>query len=163
MSGGMDRLAIWSDGMSYFKESPLWGIGPRSFGSRYGMTAHNSYLLVAAELGIAGYFLWMSMSVVTFVQLNRITQMADKFQPSLVRWASALRISLGGYLFTSFFLSRAYELPLYMLLGMCGGIIVAAGGDDAVPVRGSLWPVWTLVSCLGILGLIYLMLRLRFV
>ena len=163
ISGGMDRLAIWSDGMSYFKESPLWGIGPRNFGDRFGMTAHNSYLLVAAELGIAGYFLWMSMSVVTLIQLNRIAQMADKLQPSLVRWASALRISLGGYLFTSFFLSRAYELPLYMLLGMCGGIIIAAGGDDAVPVRGSLWPVWTIISCLGILGLIYLMLRLRVV
>jgi putative inorganic carbon (hco3(-)) transporter len=163
ISGGMDRLAIWSDGMSYFKESPLWGIGPRGFGNRYGMTAHNSFLLVAAELGIAGYFIWMSMSVVTLVQLNRITQMADKFRPALVRWASALRISLGGYLFTSFFLSRAYELPLYMLLGMCGGVIIAAGGDDAVPVRGSLWPVWTLLSCVGILGLIYVMLRLRFV
>jgi len=163
ISAGMDRLAIWSDGMSYFKESPLWGIGPRNFGNRYGMTAHNSYLLVAAELGMVGYFLWMSMSVVTLVQLNRITQLADKFQPSLVRWASALRISLGGYLFTSFFLSRAYELPLYMLLGMCGGIVIAAGGDDAVPVRGSLWPVWTLVSCVGVLAVIYVMLRLRFV
>ena len=163
MSGGMDRLSIWSDGMSYFKESPLWGIGPRNFADRFGMTAHNSYLLVAAELGIIGYFLWMSMSVVTLIQLSRIAQMADKLQPSLVRWALALRISLGGYLFTSFFLSRAYELPLYMLLGMCGGIIIAAGGDDAVPVRGSLWPVWTIISCLGILGLIYLMLRLRVV
>jgi O-antigen ligase len=148
--------------MSYFKESPLWGIGPRGFGNRYGMTAHNSYLLVAAELGIIGYFLWLSMSVVTLIQLNKITQMADKFQPPVVRWASALRISLGGYLFTSFFLSRAYELPLYMLLGMCGGIVIAAGGDDAVPVRGTLWALWTLVSCFGILGLIYLMLRLRF-
>ena len=106
ISGGMDRLSIWSDGLSYFKGSPLWGIGPRNFVDRYGMTAHNSYLLVAAELGIIGYFLWMSMSVVTLIQLSRITQMTDKFQPSLVRWALALRISLGGYLFTSFF-SRA--------------------------------------------------------
>lgn len=163
LQGGMDRLAIWSDGMSYFKSSPIWGIGPRAFMDRFGMTAHNSFLLVAAELGIIGYFLWMSMCVVTLIQLNRIPQVVGKSNPEVARWALALRISLGGYLFTSFFLSRAYELPLFMLLGMCGGIIVAAGGDDAIPLRGTFWPVWSLLSCVGILALIYLMLRLRFV
>jgi hypothetical protein len=127
------------------------------------MTAHNSFLLVAAELGMIGYFLWMSMIVVTLIQLNRIPQVVGKSDPSLVRWAVGLRISLGGYLFTSFFLSRAYELPLFMLLGMCGGVIIAAGGDDAVTLRGSGWPVWSLISCVGILALIYAMLRLRFV
>jgi len=162
MSGGMDRLAIWSDGMSYFKSQPIWGIGPRGFMDTYGMTAHNSYLLIAAELGSIGYFLWMSMVVVTFIQLNRIPHTATKSDPSIGRWALALKISLGGYMFTSFFLSRAYELPLFMLLGMCGGIIVAAGGDDAAPVRGSFWPIWSLIACAGILGMIYLMLRLRF-
>jgi len=162
IAGGMDRLAIWSDGLSYFKESPIWGIGPRNFIDRYGMTAHNSCLLVAAELGFVGLFLWLGMSVVTFVQLNKVTQM-KQVDPVIVRWAKALRISLGSYVFTSFFISRAYELPLYMLLGMCGGVIVAAGGDDAVSLRGSLWPVWTLVCCVGTLSLIYLMLRLRVV
>ena len=162
IAGGMDRLAIWSDGLSYFKESPIWGIGPRNFIDRYGMTAHNSFLLVAAELGFVGLFLWLGMSVVTFVQLNKVTQM-KQVDPVIVRWAKALRISLGSYVFTSFFISRAYELPLYMLLGMCGGVIVAAGGDDAVSLRGSLWPVWTLVCCVGTLSLIYLMLRLRVV
>jgi O-antigen ligase len=162
LSGGMDRLAIWSDGLSYFRQSPLWGIGPRAFMDRYGMTAHNSFLLVAAELGIIGYFLWMSMILVTLIQLNRIPAIVGKSDPSLVRWAVALKISLGGYLFTSFFLSRAYELPLFMLLGMCGGVIVAAGGDDVVTLRGSGWPVWSLILCVGILALIYAMLRLRF-
>jgi O-antigen ligase len=161
ISGGIDRLAIWSDGLSYFKSSPLWGIGPRNFASSFGSTAHNSYLLVAAELGMIGYFLWMSMNLVTLVQLNRVSTAVAQSDPQLARWATGLRISLSGYLFTSFFLSRAYELPLYMLLGMCGGVIVAAGGDDAIPLRGSMWPIWSLLSCVGILALIYVMLRLR--
>jgi len=163
LSGGMDRLAIWSDGLSYFKSSPLWGIGPRGFGNQFGMTAHNSYLLVAAELGMIGYFLWMSMNLVTLMQLSRIPALVAKTNPELGRWALALRISLAGYLFTSFFLSRAYELPLYMLLGMCGGVIIAAGGDEAIPLRGTFWPAWSLVACVGILGLIYAMLRVRVV
>jgi len=162
MSGGLDRLAIWSDGLAYFKSSPLWGIGPRNFAANFGSTAHNSYLLVAAELGIVGYFLWMSMLLVTLIQLGRIPNIIGKSNPSLARWAVGLRISLAGYMFTSFFLSRAYELPLYMLLGMCGGVIVAAGGDEVVSLRGSFWPAWSLIACVGILCLIYVMLRLRF-
>jgi O-antigen ligase len=161
LSGGMDRLAIWSDGLAYFKESPIWGIGPRAFNERFGMTAHNSYLLVAAELGFVGLFLWMSMSVVTLIQLDRISKL-PKVDPGVARWALALRLSLACYLFTSFFLSRAYELPLFMLLGMSGGIIIAAGGDDTVAVRGSMWPAWSAISSVGALTLIYLMLRLRF-
>jgi len=161
LSGGMDRLSIWSDGLSYFKESPIWGIGPRNFMERFGMTAHNSYLLVAAELGFIGLFLWMSVSVVAFLQLNGIARMKN-VDPAVARWAAALKISLGSYLFTSFFLSRAYELPLWMLLGMCGGVVIAAGGDDAVPLRGTMWPMWTFLSSVGTLSLIYLMLRLRF-
>ena len=129
----------------------------------FGMTAHNSFLLVAAELGIIGYFLWFSAILVTFIQLSRVPAIVSKTNPELARWAVALRVSLGGYMFTSFFLSRTYELPLWMLLGMCGGVIIAAGGDDAVPLRGTMWPLWSLLTCLGLLAIIYVMLRLRVV
>jgi O-antigen ligase len=163
MSAGMDRLAIWSDGMSYFKQSPLWGIGIRGFADRQGMTAHNSYLLCAAELGLLGFFLWMSMVVVTLIQLSRVPKVVGKSNPAMARWALALRLSLSVYLFTSFFISRTYDLPLFLLLGMSGGIVIAAGGDEAIPLRGTRWPLWSLGLCGGILALIYAMLRLRVV
>jgi putative inorganic carbon (HCO3(-)) transporter len=161
LSGGMDRLGIWSSGLSYFKRSPVWGIGPRNFVQEFGMTAHNSFLLVAAELGLVGLFLWVAMSLVTIIQLNKIARLKN-VSGEIRRWAIGLKISLAGYLFTSFFLSRTYELPLYMLLGMCGGIIIAAGGDEAAPLRGTFWPVWTTVFAVGVIALIYALLRLRF-
>jgi putative inorganic carbon (HCO3(-)) transporter len=161
MSGGMDRLAIWSDGMQFFKSSPIFGIGARGFMERSVMTAHNSFLLCAAELGIIGYFLWMSMIVVTVIQLSRVPKVVSKSKPALARWAVALRLSLIVYMFTSFFLSRTYDLPLFLLLGMSGGVIVAAGGDDLVLLRGSRWPVWSLGLCGSLLMAIYVMLRLR--
>jgi putative inorganic carbon (HCO3(-)) transporter len=161
MAGGMDRLAIWSDGMHMFKSSPLWGIGIRAFTETSPLTAHNSYLLCAAELGILGYFLWMSMIVVTLIQLNRIPEVVGKSNPGLARWAVAMNFSLSGYMFTSFFLSRTYDLPLFMLLGMSGAIITEAGGDEAIPLRNTKWPAWSLGLCGGILALIYVMLRLR--
>jgi O-antigen ligase len=164
MSGGMDRLALWSDGMAYFKHSPLLGIGFGEFTDRgHGMTAHNSYLLCAAELGMVGYFLWMSIAVVTMIQLTRIPKVVGQSNPALARWAVALKLSLGVYLFTSFFLSRVYELPLYLLFGMSGAVIAAAGGDEAIPLRGSHWPMWSFGLCGAIISLIYVMLRLRLV
>ncbi len=161
MAGGMDRLAIWSDGMSYFKGSPLWGIGFGGFLERNRFTAHNSYLLCAAELGTLGFFLWMSVIVVTLIQLHRVPQVVAKSNPILARWAVAVKIALGGYLFTSYFLSCTYSLPLFLLLGMAGAIIVAAGGDQAVPLQGTNWPVRSLGFCGGLIVLIYVMLRLR--
>jgi putative inorganic carbon (HCO3(-)) transporter len=165
MSGGMDRLSLWSDGMSYFKSSPLWGIGIRGYTERsfMSMTAHNSYLLCAAELGMVGYFLWMSMIVVTLIQISRVPKVVGASDPALARWAVALRLSLGVYLYTSFFLSRTYDLPLFLLLGMSGAVITAAGGDKAIPLRGTKWPIWSLGICGSILGLIWVMLRLRVV
>ena len=125
------------------------------------MTAHNSYLLCAAELGMVGYFLWMSIIVVTIIQLSRVPKVTGMSNPALAQWAVALKLSLAVYLFTSFFLSRVYDLPLYLLFGMSGAVVAAAGGDEAVPLRGTMWQVWSLGLCLGILTLIYVMLRLR--
>jgi O-antigen ligase len=163
MAGGMDRLAIWSDGMGYFKASPLWGVGYGEFTTLQNMTAHNSFLLCAAELGIIGYFLWMSVIVVTMIQLGRVPVLVGKSDPALARWAVAVRLSLAVYLFTSFFLSRTYQLPLYLLFGMGGAIIASAGGDDAIPLWGTRWPVWSMGLCVGVLTFIYVLLRLRIV
>jgi putative inorganic carbon (HCO3(-)) transporter len=163
MSSGLDRLAIWSDGMSFVKSSPIWGIGYGSFSDRQGMTAHNSFLLCAAELGVVGLLLWTSIIVVTMIQLGRVPKILATKNPAMARWAVAVRMSLVVYLFCGFFLSRAYELPLYLLFGAAGSIIASAGGDDAIPLRGSGWPLWSLGLCGGSLTLIYVMLRLRVV
>lgn len=163
MKEGLDRLAIWSDGMSYVKSSPIWGIGFESFTDKQGMTAHNSFLLCAAELGLVGLFLWVSMIMVTMIQLGRIPKSVGASNPAMARWAAAVRLSLGVYLFTGFFLSRTYELPLFLLLGMAGSIIASFGGDEALPLRGTGWSLWALGLGGGALGLIYVMLRLRMV
>ena len=119
------------------------------------MTAHNSFLLCAAELGFVGFFLWMSLIVVTIMQLNRVNNLLEKTNPGMARWARALRLSLGAYLFTSFFLSLTYALPLFMLLGMAGAVIAAGGGDECVPLRGTGWPFRSgaLVRCLSCVDL----------
>jgi putative inorganic carbon (HCO3(-)) transporter len=160
ISGGIDRISLWSDGLAIFKSSPLWGIGFYAFPGREGMTAHNSYLLCAAELGLIGYFFWMSVLVVTLFQLRQASR-APSIDPGWNRWATALGMSLVTYMFTSFFLSRVYDLPLYLLLGMSGAVISSAGGEQKLGLRNSMWPVWSGALCVGLIAMVYIMVRLR--
>ena len=44
---------------------------------------------------------------------------------------------------------------------MAGAIVAAAGGDDAIPMRRTAWPVWSFALCGASLTLIYVLLRLR--
>jgi hypothetical protein len=114
-------------------------------------------------LGIVGLILWMAIIVVTIIQLSRVPKVIGVSNPGLARWAVATRMALGVYLATGFFLSRAYQLPLFLLFGMAGAIVANSGGDEAVSLRGTSWPLWTIGLSLGVLGMIWVMLRLRVV
>ena len=162
VTSGVDRLMIWSDGLSYFKGSPVWGIGFNSFADRQGMTAHNSFLLCAAELGMLGFFFWMAMIVVTVLQLRKVSAVgAAGVNPELGQWARALTWSIYLYLFTGFFLSRTYAMPLYLLIGMGGAIIAMAGGERKLPRINVRWPFWTFGLACASLVATYIMVRLR--
>ena len=162
IGGGIDRLAIWSDGLGLFKGSPLWGIGYNAFSGVVGMTAHNSFLLCASELGLVGYFFWMSILVVTLVQLHEAARLPST-DPKWAQWASAIRTSLIVFLFTSFFLSRTYDLPLYLLLGMAGAVIASSGGEQKLLATRTSWPAWAASLCVFSIVLIYVLVRLRVV
>ena len=55
-----------------FKSAPVFGIGFNGFTDQYEITAHNSFVLCLAELGILGSTLWMALLVTTTMGLNRI-------------------------------------------------------------------------------------------
>ena len=59
------RVAAWVTGLGIFKAHPVFGIGIDNFSdyNETGNTAHNSYVLCLAELGMFGYFFWMGMIV----------------------------------------------------------------------------------------------------
>ncbi len=66
------RLHAWREGIEYLKSAPVFGIGLGEFGEHYEITAHNSFLLCASELGMFGYFFWMGLLVFSFSDVNRI-------------------------------------------------------------------------------------------
>jgi hypothetical protein len=65
------RLEAWSLAMDLFKGSPLFGIGYDHFMDYHFRTAHNSYLLCAAELGIFGLYPWLMMFFISYKNTTR--------------------------------------------------------------------------------------------
>ena len=48
------RIQLWSDGLSYFKSSPLFGIGTGKYAEYSHHVAHNAYVHAYAEMGLLG-------------------------------------------------------------------------------------------------------------
>ncbi|MGE0030130.1 MAG: O-antigen ligase family protein [Steroidobacteraceae bacterium] len=49
------RLDAWSGAIGMGAKNPVFGIGTGQFGARWGKTAHSTYMLAFAELGILGF------------------------------------------------------------------------------------------------------------
>jgi hypothetical protein len=75
---GADRLEAWANGLQMFKSAPLFGIGFNGFADLYEITAHNSFVLCLAELGLLGSTLWVALLVTTTMGLNRIIGVQKK-------------------------------------------------------------------------------------
>jgi len=78
---GADRLEASANGLEMFKSAPIFGIGFNGFTDLYEITAHNSFVLCLAELGLVGSTLWMALLVTTTIGLNRIIGVQKKRQP----------------------------------------------------------------------------------
>jgi len=178
LEAGSDRLALWGDGLRLFMQSPLFGVGYLNFAeSDFGHTAHNSFVVCLAELGVVGYVFWVGLLVFTFSGLNSLLaslklasvespetasdESADPETADVERWARAIRISLAGFLAAAWFLSRAYVLPLYLILGMAVALL-AMTSEEPEPISRK--PVWRLAGLTAQLGfaailLVYLAVR----
>jgi putative inorganic carbon (hco3(-)) transporter len=187
LEAGADRLSIWSDGLELFKSSPVFGVGFHQFQTYIGHTAHNSFLICAAELGVIAYFLWLGLITFTVVDLNSLIAWIrkgkrDNFTSSRElqagsqentsvqsesrnedydRWARALRLSLVGFLAAAWFLSRAYIITLYVLLGMAVTLVWMARNEGQEVDRKTVFRLSAVTVGLGIaiIGAIYVFVR----
>ena len=66
------RFWFWSNGVHQLIAHPLTGVGYGQFTEvNDGMTAHNSFVLCFAELGLPGYFFWIGCIYYCFVNLSK--------------------------------------------------------------------------------------------
>lgn len=163
---GGDRLELWSYGIDMIKESPLWGVGYKAYADQTGgLTAHNSFVLCAAEAGLPAYFLWIALLVVTILQMRVIAfdSRSGSANAETQQWTRGVLMSLYLFLTTAFFLSRTFSTTLYMLLGMCAaltGMEARRRNQDLFPQK-SYWPAWSFGLGTAIMAVILVVVRLR--
>jgi len=170
---GADRVEAWTSGLEMFKSAPLFGVGFGNFTNFNDITAHNSFVLCLAELGIVGSTIWVGLLVTTILSLNRIIKIqeprrvrasaedaenmketasfaaglcpSDSFSTEAItttnatdvglkaepmhrsiipeHWPVAMRLALIGFMATSWFLSRSYQTPMYLIVGLATATI----------------------------------------
>ena len=75
------RVEAWYEGFQMLRAHPLFGVGKGQFTDHHNLTAHNSYMLIMAELGLAGYFIWLSNIVLTILMLLSVIRASPRPQP----------------------------------------------------------------------------------
>jgi hypothetical protein len=160
-----DRIYAWYAGIHMLRASPIWGVGFGNFGEHHELFAHNSFLHCAAELGLIGYFLWLSVIVVTVVDswsLEKTLDPDDAFDAEVSKWLRTTRRALFGFLAAGFFLSRAYSFLLFVLVGLSTATVELARREGRFPVKRHVlaWAAGIAVFEAISLGIIWFAVRL---
>jgi hypothetical protein len=130
-----NRVEAWYDGVQMLVGDPVFGIGWGLFGDVHGMTAHNSFVLAMAELGLAGYTVWLAFVVLTGWMIFRLALPRAQPAPPGAAAVSApeqadsrerlaayfLLFGLAGFGVGAFFLSQSYKAMLFMNCGLIVG------------------------------------------
>jgi len=116
------RVDFWGEATNAFKSNPLFGVGYRrvreyTTGAK---AVHNSFVQAYAEIGILGYFFWITALIFAIYSMLRISKALpeSKQETALIVWMNCMIAGIVGSSAAGFFLSRAYVLPNYVLFAM---------------------------------------------
>jgi O-antigen ligase len=136
-SSTTERLESWSAALDLFIEHPLRGVGHAMFTGHHYLTAHNSYLLAAAEMGIVGLLLFVGLLYACGKTLGTALRFYPVGHAPPRRWATALLAAFGGLTVGMFFLSFTYHNVLWIFVGLCGAyynVVQRAEEDFRIPL-----------------------------
>ncbi|MDN3652418.1 O-antigen ligase family protein [Thalassotalea ponticola] len=115
-NSAQDRVLAWYDGIHMFFANTIFGVGKGWFTDFHSLTAHNSYILVLAELGMFGFVFWFAAMSYSMMQMSGLFDgKANKIQITLF-------YSLLAFATTGFFLSRSFSNIFYLLIGLSAAI-----------------------------------------
>jgi putative inorganic carbon (HCO3(-)) transporter len=156
------RILAWSEGLTMLRNQPLFGVGYNNFTEHHDITAHNSFVLCFAELGLIGYFTWLALVVIAFRDVNQVANLSEGAELTSRPYAAMLRSSLLGFLTCAYFLSRSYAPPLFLLLSLCA-VTWRCAHDEAshsgLPAQR--WVLPTAFILVASLALVYVMVRVK--
>lgn len=129
------RISLMDRAFQFIRSQPVFGIGVNNYGvalrpyqslsahAEWTYTVHNSYLIVATEMGVvgAGFFLWFLLAA--FTQSYRGLRPRD---PAIIPIATALVAGLVGYGF-NMMVEGMMSTTLLELLWLMVGLAAAIG------------------------------------
>jgi len=153
-----NRMDLWWEGIQMLKSNPIFGVGYGMFADELPQTAHNSFVLAAADLGLVGLFLWMALIYVSMKGLFSV----QNNNKELANYALGIQSALVGFCAAAFFLSRTYVILPYMLFAMAGSIVwLNRQGEKSLELKlqgRDLWNIFWL--SIGILVVIVLTIKI---
>jgi len=183
---GAGRGDLWAEGLGAFKTHPLFGVGVGDIGdyTESNLTAHNSLVVCAAELGFFGLYFWSLFLFSTLRDTLAITspakvsegeplmpeegpfpQAAIKIETldkaEINRLGRLLILSMTGFLVAGWFLSRAFVMTFFLLGGMVEVVYEMALRREMIAPRLRLARVlpYAAVFAIALLLVLYIMLR----
>ncbi|HEU4929405.1 MAG TPA: O-antigen ligase family protein [Candidatus Krumholzibacteria bacterium] len=117
------RVEAWSIGLDLFESYPLFGVGAHNFTEYHFRTAHNSFVLCAAELGFVGLYAWVMLIYISIKNNEfigkavRTTRMRD-----VAVYVDTIRYGLIAFATGAYFLSRTYNEVLFLLVGLSAAV-----------------------------------------
>jgi O-antigen ligase len=156
-SSTAQRLEIWKVATTVILEHPVIGVGlgaypevhfryaqrpqfdPTAYGHR---DAHSTYLLIAAELGLVGLFIFAAIVVVTLRDAERARRAAARAQPRLAMQLFYMEMGFVAYLVAGIWASWGTLVFTYLhlaILNVTARLLLAElGTAPGRTVRGAL-------------------------
>lgn len=142
VTGEEGRLTLWQGAIELALANPLTGVGVDCFEYAYYLareaagnpylrwhSVHNSFLQVAAEVGLVGFALFLAINVRTFLTLHRVSKTPgeQRLNPrdadELGALGGLMLLGFIGHLVAGFFLTQGYSIfsTLYFALAAAIG------------------------------------------
>ena len=131
-----ERLECAVAGMKMIASHPIFGVGQGQFVEHHFLTAHNSFVLAAAELGFAGMMMWTAivyLSVKIPIMAHRRYGPGHpdaRFAAVAFDWSMVLIAGWIGFLVGIFFLSYCYNENLWIYMGFSAALYGAIRRHD---------------------------------
>jgi putative inorganic carbon (HCO3(-)) transporter len=140
------RIGEMSAAWLVFLDHPVIGVGPGMYKfyyteyiDRVGLQthigpreAHDIFLGIAADHGIFGLLLFLSILAVSLINLEKVRRQTRKTHPDISNMAIGFFLAIIAYLATGIFLSLAYERYFWLILGLADALVMIAARQEAL-------------------------------
>ncbi|MBL8521423.1 MAG: O-antigen ligase family protein [Betaproteobacteria bacterium] len=122
-----ERTWLWEQGLNLLKANPVFGIGRDQFWKSVDLKliAHNNFVQNFAEMGLVGFFCFMSILWFSFKGNQMLAEQRYPLPPRIRALGRMMTTALVGYCATTFFVVMELDL-FFFVLGLCAATHLVA-------------------------------------